>query len=66
MMSNPDRFFSAPQQRRLAELMERHSRVGEQGGSLSDSEQAELEALIEAEVRAAGQRAAAFADELGR
>jgi hypothetical protein len=61
-----DRYFSAPQQRRLAELMGRWSHAGQQGEGLPDSEQAELEALIEMEVRAAGQRAAALADELGR
>ena len=46
--------------------MERRSRVKEQGGCMPESEQAELEALIEAEVRTAGKRAAALADELGR
>ena len=46
--------------------MERRSRVQQQGGGMLESEQAELEALIEAEVRAAGKRAAALADELGR
>ena len=56
----------AAQQRRLAELMGRRSLAGQQGGGLADFEQAELEALIEMEVRAAGQRAAALADELGR
>jgi hypothetical protein len=62
----PDRFFSASEQRRLSELLERRSRVHQQGGGLPESEQVELEALIEAEVRAAGKRAAALADELGR
>ena len=62
----PDRYFSAVQQRRLAELLERLSTARQQGKTLPDAEQAELDALIEIEVRAAGQRAAAFADELGR
>ena len=62
----PDRYFLAAQQRRLAELMGRWSLAGQQGGGLTDSEQAELKALIEMEVRAAGRRAAALADELGR
>jgi hypothetical protein len=62
----PDRYFSASQQRRLAELMGRWSLAGQQGGGLSDSGQAELEALIAIEVRAARQRAAALADELRR
>jgi hypothetical protein len=58
----PDRFFSDSEQRRLSELMERRSRLDQQCGGMSESEQAELEALIEAEVRAAGKRAAALAD----
>jgi len=62
----PDGYFSAPQQRRLVELMERWTLAAQEGGGLPDSEQAELEALIELEVRAAGRRAAALADELGR
>ena len=62
----PDRCFSAEQQRRLAELLECRSMAVQQGRALPDSEQAELEALIETEVRAAGQRAAALADELRR
>ncbi len=63
---HPDRYFSASQQRRLAELVERRSLAAQQDNALPDSEQAELEALIELEVRAAGQRAAALADKLGR
>jgi hypothetical protein len=62
----PDRYFSAEQHRRLAELLERSSTASQQGKSLPDAEQAELDALIETEVRAAGQRAAALAAELGR
>ncbi len=62
----PDRYFSAEQQRRLAELLERRSTAGKQGRELPDSEQVELDALVEAEVRAAGQRAAALAEESGR
>ncbi len=63
---SPDRYFNTSQQRRLTELVERWSLAAQQGKGLPDSEQAELEALIETEVRAAGQRAAAVADELGR
>jgi hypothetical protein len=61
-----DRYFSAAQQRRLAELMGRWSLAAQQGSDLPNAEQAELEALIAMEVRAAGQRSAALADELGR
>ncbi len=62
----PDRYFSAAQQSRLAELQRRWSTATQQGTTLADAEQVELDALIELEVRAAGQRAAALADELGR
>ena len=59
----PDRFFNAAQQQRMAELMGRWRDVRDQGGALPDDEQAELKALIEAEVRASADRAAAVADE---
>jgi hypothetical protein len=60
----PDRFFGAAQQQRLSELMTRWQSVREQGKDLSAADRAELEALIEAELRASGDRAAALADEL--
>jgi hypothetical protein len=62
----PDRFFDASQQQRLAELMTHFRSAQDQGQVLAVGEQAELEALIEAELRASGARAAAMADELGR
>lgn len=62
----PDHFFNATQQQRLAELMERWRKARDQGGILPADEQAELNALVEAEVRASGNRAAALADEAGR
>ena len=62
----PDRYFNSAQQRRLAELLGLLSAAAQQGKTLPDAEQAELDVLIELEVRAAGQRAAALADELGR
>lgn len=60
----PDRFFNVAQQQRLAELMERWRTDRDRGKDMSADEQAELEALVEAEFRAAGDRAAALADEL--
>ena len=52
----PDRFFDARQQQRLAELMERWRAARDAGTEPPAEEQAELEALIEEEVRASGRR----------
>jgi hypothetical protein len=54
-----DEFFSAAQQERLTELMQRRS-----AGPLSAAEEQELEGLIEAELDGARRRAAALLDEL--
>ena len=62
----PDRFFDAAQQQRLAELMGRWRTGRDQGQILPRDEQTELEALVEAELRAAATRAAALADQLKR
>ena len=62
--NRPDRFFAAEQQRRLEELMARWRAARAAGSTLAPHEQEELEGLVEAEVRAAGRRAAALADEL--
>jgi hypothetical protein len=60
----PDRFFTREQQQRLEQLMAgwRGARGG--GNPLSTEEQAELEHLVDAEVRAATERAAALGREL--
>ncbi len=56
----PDAYFTAVQQRRLGELMTRW-RVARDGGSqLPAEEQTELNSLVEAELRAAGERAASL------
>ncbi len=55
----PDRFFTAQQQQRLEELMARWRGARDAGTALSPEEQAELDGLVEAEVRAAGERARA-------
>ena len=58
-----DRFFTIQQQQRLEELMRRWREARDTGKELSSSEQTELNALVDAEVRASGERAAAaFAD----
>jgi hypothetical protein len=63
----PDRFFTAQQQQRLEELMRRWRGARDAGGEpLSKSEQIELEALVNAEVEASGQRAAAALADLGK
>jgi hypothetical protein len=60
----PDAFFTAEQQRRLGDLMNRWRSARDAGTGLPALEQKELEALQEAELRAATQRAVALLDEL--
>lgn len=55
----PDQFFTVQQQRRLEDLMQRWRIARDTGKPLPASEQAELNALVDAEVRASGERAAA-------
>lgn len=54
-----DRFFTAAQQRRLAELMDRWRTARDRGVALPGAEQAELDDLVEAELRGSAQRTAA-------
>jgi hypothetical protein len=54
----PDSFFSAEQQERLAELMHLWRLTRDQGQSLPLEQQAELDALVEAELNAATTRTA--------
>jgi hypothetical protein len=61
---SPDRFFDTDQQRRLAELMARWRAARDAGTPLPTAEQAELDALIEEEVRASAKRTAALLYEL--
>ncbi len=56
----PDQFFSAEQQRRLIDLMQRWRSARDSGAGLSHAEQAELKELVDAEVEASGKRAAAL------
>jgi hypothetical protein len=60
----PDEFFNAQQQARLKELMLRWRGARDGGSSLSETEQRELDSLVEAETRSAGQRSAALLKEL--
>jgi hypothetical protein len=59
----PDELFTAEQQQRLAELMARWRAARDAGASLPPQEQAELDALVEAELRAATERSASLAGE---
>jgi glutamate/tyrosine decarboxylase-like PLP-dependent enzyme len=61
-----DEFFTAQQQERLRGLMARWRAARDAGAALEPTEQAELEALVDAEVQAAGRRAAALSAALGR
>ena len=60
----PDRFFTEAQQRRLEELMSRWRQLLNEGTSLPEGEQAELESLVEAELVAARDRAKAAIREI--
>jgi hypothetical protein len=60
----PDEFFTAQQQQRLNGLMARWRAARDAGDSLPAPEQAELDALVDTEVRASGQRAAAVLADL--
>ena len=62
----PDHFFDAHQQKRLEELMERWRAARDSDQMFPSHEQTELDALIEAELRASGERAAALVDQLGK
>jgi hypothetical protein len=61
----PDRFFTAAQQQRLGELWGRWQAARSGGPPLTAAEQAELEALVQAEVRASAERARALLNGLG-
>jgi hypothetical protein len=56
----PDPFFTASQRQRLEELWRGWRAAREAGTTLSPEEQAELEALVQAEVKASAERAKAL------
>ena len=62
LINPPDQFFTAEQVERLGELKSRWHATREVGKQLPPSEQAEFEALVEAELVGAGQRAEAIAE----
>ena len=59
--ASPDLFFSAQQQERLQSLMEIWREARDKGRSLPPEQQAELDTLVEAELRTATARTAAAA-----
>lgn len=60
----PDVFFTADQRQRLEDLMSGWRAARDQGTALAPTEQAELDALVAAELDAATRRAAALANGL--
>jgi hypothetical protein len=60
----PDHFFSTQQQQKLAELMSLWQTAQNQGQELSQSQQTELDNLVEAELKATTTRSAAFAQQI--
>ncbi len=59
----PDRFFSATQQQQLTRLMVKWRKRCDQDESLPTNFQAELEALVEAELLAAAARTTSVLDD---
>lgn len=62
----PDELFTAAEQTRLSELMEKWRSARDGKGALLPTESKELESLVDAELRAATQRTARMLKELGK
>lgn len=61
---NPHEFFTAEQQKRLSELMNLWRAARDRGQTLPPKQQAELESLVEAELKAATVRTSALVQQL--
>ncbi len=61
----PDQFFTAEQQQRLTELMQRWRKALDADEKITENDQRELDALIEAEVAAATRRSERILEDLG-
>ena len=61
---NPDELFTAEQQKQLSELMNLWRAARDRGETLSSQQQAELESLVEAELKAATFRTSALVKQL--
>lgn len=59
----PDQFFTASQQKRLGELMDKLHQARDQNLKLNSADQTELEQLIKAEIEGSARRADAIANE---
>ena len=59
-MFSPDEFFTADQQQRLRQLMAEWRSARDCGAALSEDQQAELNDLVDAELRASASRAEAI------
>jgi hypothetical protein len=62
----PDEFFTAEQQQRMSELMDKWRELRDSNSQLSIEEQAELEQLVELELIGSAKRTAKIADKLGK
>ncbi|BAZ25965.1 hypothetical protein NIES4073_68710 [Kalymmatonema gypsitolerans NIES-4073] len=62
----PDPFFSTDQQKRLSELMSLWRTARDQGQALPPEQQAELDTLVDTELRAATARTAALMQQLSQ
>jgi hypothetical protein len=62
----PDEFFTAEQQKRLSDLMEKWRFARDNNLEFSAEEQSELEKLIDEELEGSGKRVAKIADKLGK
>ncbi len=62
----PDEFFTEAQQTRFVELLQKWRIARDDGETLSNDEQSELEKLIEAELEGSARRAEKLANVLGR
>ena len=61
---NPDEFFTVQQQKRLSELMNLWRTARDRGQTLSSTQQAELQSLVEVELKAATLRTSALVQQL--
>ncbi len=62
----PDEFFTAEQQNRLAQLMQKLRQTGAENRTMNPKEKTELESLIDAELEGSAKRTAKIADKLGK
>ena len=60
----PDEFFTAKQQKRMSELMDKWRELRDCNSRLSVEEQTELEQLVESELSGSANRSAMLADKL--